>query len=133
MLSDDAFLGSQTDYKYLHILYSCNETLLNTLFWINVSQKTLNEISNFCRQCTLNVTMTTFYTFKSSHQNWKGIQNAAETTTSFEITSKELRISEYYLNPVWTQKTFQGHNRVVGKWLANPDLGYKNTMTIIFK
>jgi hypothetical protein len=77
--------------------------------------------------------MTTVYTIKSSRQNWKEIQNAAETTTCFEITSKELRTSEYFLNPVWTQKSFQRHNRVVGKRLANSDLGYKNTMTVIFK
>jgi hypothetical protein len=42
---------------------------------------------------SINVTMTTDYTFKSSHLNWKEIQNAGETTTCFEITSKELRIS----------------------------------------
>jgi hypothetical protein len=68
MLSADAFLGQQTDYKYLNILYSCSETLLNTLFWISVSQKILNEIGNFCRQCPLIVTMTTVYTFKSSSE-----------------------------------------------------------------
>lgn len=116
MLSADTFLGSHTDYKHLHILYSCSETLLNTLFWINVSQKTLNEISNFCRQCPLNLTVTTF---KSSHQKWKKIQNTAETTTWFEITSKELRISEYFfkscMDPKDLPRTQQGCGQMVGE------------------
>jgi hypothetical protein len=45
---------------------------------------------------SIKVTVTTIYTFNSSRQIWKEIQNAAETTTCFEITSKELRISEYF-------------------------------------
>jgi len=57
VLSADACLGSQTDYKYLHILYSCSETSQYTVLDQCLTKKTLNEISNFCRQYPLNVTM----------------------------------------------------------------------------
>jgi len=63
--------------------------------------------------------MTTLYTFKSSHQKWKKIQNTAETTICFEITSKELRISEYFfktcMDPKDLPRTQQGCGQMVGE------------------
>jgi len=68
---------------------------------------------------SINVTMTTVYTFKSSRQNWKEIQNAAETTTCFAITSKDLRISEYFskscMDPKDLQRTQQDCGQMVGE------------------
>jgi hypothetical protein len=69
--------------------------------------------------------MNTIYRFRAP-QHWKRIQNRVEMTTCFEIISKELRISDYFLKCYVHPKTFQGHKSVVIKWLVDPDLRVKN-------